>query len=101
MEPNEVQALIDSAFAKLESKIQGWLKTKLEELDIPDTRNLVSKKLLADSIESLKTAFTEELSKTNTAVTKVAEETEVKIKELNTQKSDWKNLFKTILDYED
>jgi ribosome-associated translation inhibitor RaiA len=99
MEPNEVQSLIDSAIAKLESKIRKFLDDKLNELEVPDTRNLATKKLVNDVVQELRTQITEELSKTNTAVTKVAEEADVKIKELSTKKSDWTDIFKTVLDY--
>lgn len=95
-----VTSTSNTVMNKLEPKIAQFCTKQIEDLDIPDTRNMATKKFVGDAIVEAIKPVTEEIAKTNTAVTKIATETETKITELTTKKSDWTDMFKTILDYE-
>lgn len=96
----QIDSIISAVMNKLEPKVLATITKKIEDLDIPDTRNMATKKFVNDAIVEAIKPVTEEVTKANVAITKVATETEVKINELSTKKSDWTDIFKTILDYE-
>lgn len=98
--PEQLQQIADLVWSKAEPAVKKYCQKLVEDLDIPDTRNLATKKHVSDLVTEALKPITEEINKTNEAVTKVASETDVKIKELTTNKSDWRDMFKTILDYE-
>ena len=92
MELAEVQNLIDSSFTRLEARINK----RLEELEIPDVRNFATKKFLTDSLNDFKTSVTDEFTKTNTAVNKIATDTDTKIAALSTKPKSFSG-FKTLM----
>lgn len=98
--PEQIQQIADLVMAKMESALKKYCQKLIEDLDIPDVRNMASKKHVADLVAEALKPITEVITKTNEAVTKIATETDTKIKELTTNKSDWRDMFKTILDYE-
>lgn len=95
----EVNSLLEKLIEKFKPSIKSFVTKQLEDLDLPDTRNLVTKKLLNDTIETLRNGFNEEFKKRDEAITKIANETETKIKELTPPKS--KPWWGTVLDYQD
>ena len=96
--PEQLQSIVDSVLEKAKSSMQRYLQKMVEDLDIPDVRNMATKKFVSDAIDALKTGFNDEFKKTNEAVTKVAEETDTKIKALTPPAS--KPWYSTVLDYE-
>lgn len=97
----QIDAIIVGVLSKIESSVKNLVTKQIEDLEIPDSRNMASKKFVTDALEGFKTIVTQELTKTNEAVNKIATDTDVKIKELTTKKSSWTDIFKTVLDYED
>lgn len=91
----ELQKYVDNRFKTFLIEIDR----KLETLEIPDTKGLVSKKNFLEFTDEIKRHISDEMAKTNEQVTKIANETDVKITELKTTRGEWKNWFKTILDY--
>ena len=96
----QLDAIISNVLTRAETKLKVFATKIIEDLDIPDVRNMATKKFVTDGIETLRVAVTTELSKTNESVNKIAAETDVKIKELTTKKASWLDNFKTVIDYE-
>lgn len=95
--PEQIEMIVSAVMNKLEPKTKASITKMIEDLDLPDTRNMASKKYVNDAIAEGIKPVTEELTKTNEQVTKIASDTDVKIKELAT-KSSWSRMFRTILD---
>lgn len=97
--PEQIDAISDKVMERSTSSMQKFCKKLIEDLDIPDVRNMATKKMVTDTIDALRNGFNEEFKKTNEAVTKVASETETKIQQLTPPKS--KPWYSTVLDYMD
>lgn len=97
--PEQMASIVSAILEKVEAKLKPTLTKLVEDLELPDTKQFATKKMLDTAIEALRNGFNDEFKKTNEAVTKIATETETKIKELTTPKSS--SWWKTVLDYED
>lgn len=97
--PEQLSQIVSAVLEKVEAKLKPTLQKLVEDLELPDVKGLVTKKVFEQTIEAIKTGFNDEFKKTNEAVTKIATETDIKIAALTPPKS--KPWYATILDYED
>lgn len=95
----QLDTIVERVLEKSKPSIKSFLQKQLEDLDIPDTKTLATKKMVTDTVEALRNGFNEEFKKTNEAITKVAAETEIKIQQLTSPKS--KPWWTTIYDHMD
>lgn len=99
MDQSEIDAIVSQVMSKITPLVKGTITKMMEDLDIPDTRNLATKKLVTDALDTLRNGFNDEFKKRDEAITKIATDTDTKIKELTPPKS--KPWWGTVLDFED
>lgn len=95
----QLNQIITTVLSKAKTQIANAVKSAIEDADIPDTRNLASKKFVTDLLENLKTGLNTEIVALQEAIKKVATETDTKINALTAPKT--KPWYATLLDYED
>ena len=92
----QIDTIVNAVMFRVESRLKKLVADEVKELEIPDVSNLASRKMVKDSVMEAIKPLQDEIPKLQEAVKKVAEETEVKIKELTPPKQ--KEWWKTLLD---
>lgn len=96
--PEQIEAIVEKVLERARTSMQKYCQKLVEDLDIPDVRNMATKKHVTDIVEALKNGFNDEFKKRDEAITKIATETETKINALTPPKS--KPWYSTVIDWE-